>query len=130
MDGIRSDFAEIGGRFKSGITKLSGGAKAVSELSKMATKAGTGPGSGINIPITNDEDVSFSDLEEDDTDIPADTKKATYTSDSSTKSRDWVQLSRSSSDSAKENKLSDVKLAGSPNKESNDWLNVEDIDEI
>ncbi|CAM8879296.1 unnamed protein product [Rhodiola kirilowii] len=99
-------------------------------LKEETTEAGTGTGSGINIPITNDEDVSFSDLEEDDTDIPADTKKATYTSDSSTKSRDWVQLSRSSSDSAKENKLSDVKLAGSPNKESNDWLNVEDIDEI
>lgn len=34
--GIRSDFAEIGGRFKSGITKLSSN-KAVSEFTKIAS---------------------------------------------------------------------------------------------
>uniref|UniRef100_A0A7N0V053 BSD domain-containing protein n=1 Tax=Kalanchoe fedtschenkoi TaxID=63787 RepID=A0A7N0V053_KALFE len=102
-------------------------------LKEETTEAGTGSGIGIiNIPITNDEDVSFSDLEEDEDDdagVPTGTK-ATYGSDSSTKSRDWVQLSRSSSDSAKENKLPDGKHNGSPNKEANDWLNIEDIDEM
>uniref|UniRef100_A0A7N0T5P0 BSD domain-containing protein n=1 Tax=Kalanchoe fedtschenkoi TaxID=63787 RepID=A0A7N0T5P0_KALFE len=96
-------------------------------LKEEMTEAGTG--SGINIPITNDEDVSFSDLEEED-DVPTGAKKATYGSDSSTKSRDWVQLSRNSSDSAKDNKVSDGKHNGSPNKEANDWLKVEDIDEM
>ena len=36
IGGIRSDFAEIGGRFRSGISKLSS-AKAVSEISKIAS---------------------------------------------------------------------------------------------
>ena len=47
-------------------------------------------------PLGNDEDVSFSDLE-DDHDVPISYKKVTSGSDSSTKdSRDWVQLGRSS----------------------------------
>ncbi|XP_047315473.1 uncharacterized protein LOC124919294 [Impatiens glandulifera] len=77
---------------------------------------------GISTTIENEEDVSFSDLEEDD-DIPS--KKEKYGSDSSNKdSRDWVQLSRSSTASAKE--LDGVKEVTA--KESNDWLDIDEID--
>jgi hypothetical protein len=93
--------------------------------------------SGNTFPIGNDEDVSFSDLEEEEGDVPTSYKKVTSGSDSSTKdSRDWVQLSRSSADSVKDISSGDIKNAGSEqvstrnpeNKESNDWLNVDDID--
>lgn len=93
--------------------------------------------SGNTIPIENDEDVSFSDLEEDDGDVPTSYKKMTYCSDSSTKdSRDWVQLGRSSADSTKDIDCVTIERAGSgqvsvhnsDTKESNDWLDVDDID--
>ncbi|KAL7231632.1 hypothetical protein ACSBR2_009798 [Camellia fascicularis] len=92
---------------------------------------------GTAIPVVNEEDVSFSDLEEDDGDVPTSYKKVTYGSDSSTKeSRDWVQLSRSSSDSTKDVNAVSVERAGSQQvsahnpqmKESNDWLDVDEID--
>lgn len=67
---------------------------------------------GKIIPIENEEDVSFSDLEDDDVDVPTTYRKSNYSSDK--ESRDWVQLGKSSSD-AKETK------------ESNDWLDVDDI---
>ncbi|XP_010028073.2 uncharacterized protein LOC104418424 [Eucalyptus grandis] len=94
---------------------------------------------GTTVHIENDEDVSFSDLEDDDGDMPTTYKKVTYGSDSSTKdSRDWVQLGGSSDDSSKEVNLGDKKGAKSEKvtdrdleiKESNDWLNVDDIDEV
>lgn len=95
--------------------------------------------SGSTMHLGNDEEVSFSDLEEEDEDVPANYKKPTSGSDSSTKdSRDWVQLGRSSTDSAKDvNSVSD-KPAGShqvsahnpKSKESNDWLDVDEIDEL
>lgn len=86
--------------------------------------------SRTSIPIDNDEDVSFSDLEEDEGDVSTTDKKVTYYSDSSTRdSRDWVQLDRSSADSAKDIKSQQL---GSTNnresKESNDWLDLDDID--
>lgn len=94
--------------------------------------------SGTSIPIGNDEDVSFSDLEEDDGEIPSSYKKATSGSDSSAKdSRDWVQLSsRSSAGSDKEINTIEVRHVGSEQvsshntegKEANDWLDVDDID--
>lgn len=93
--------------------------------------------SGTSIPIENDEDVSFSDLEEDDGEVPSSYKKVTSGSDSSAKdSRDWVQLSRSSADSDKEINTIEIRQVGSeqvspPNteiKEANDWLDVDDID--
>ncbi|KAJ9170539.1 hypothetical protein P3X46_018640 [Hevea brasiliensis] len=93
--------------------------------------------SGSTMHIGNDEDVSFSDLEEDDGDVPTSYKKVTSGSDASTKdSRDWVQLSKGSSDSVKDINPVSVKHAGSEqvsaanseSKESNDWLDVEDID--
>ncbi|KAJ9562398.1 hypothetical protein OSB04_007558 [Centaurea solstitialis] len=82
------------------------------------------------IPIENDEDVSFSDLEEDDGDAPTSYKKtAAYGSDSSTKdSRDWVQLGRSSADSSSTGGAGQVSAHNSELKESNDWLDVDDID--
>ncbi|KAA8531545.1 hypothetical protein F0562_006254 [Nyssa sinensis] len=94
---------------------------------------------GTTIPVENEEDVSFSDLEEEDEDIPTSYKKVTYGSDSSTKdSRDWVQLSRSSADSSKDINAINIERAGSKQviahnpetKESNDWLNVDDIDVV
>ncbi|XVF15400.1 hypothetical protein REPUB_Repub09cG0149600 [Reevesia pubescens] len=87
------------------------------------------------IPLGNDEDVSFSDLEDDD-DVPISYKKVTSGSDSSTKdSRDWVQLGRSSTDSVKDvscvgdkHSVSEQVSARNPEtKESNDWLDIEEI---
>ncbi|KAJ4714690.1 putative BSD domain-containing protein [Melia azedarach] len=95
--------------------------------------------SGSTMQLGNDEDVSFSDLEEDDGDVPVSYKKTTSGSDSSTKdSRDWVQLSRSSADSVKDINPDGVKPATSQQvsarnpetKVSNDWLDVDDIDEM
>ncbi|OIW10901.1 hypothetical protein TanjilG_27850 [Lupinus angustifolius] len=89
---------------------------------------------GTSVPICNDEDVSFSDLEEDDNDVPAVHKKTTSGSDSSTKdSRDWVQLSRSTSKDVNsvESRHADSEHSSARNsytKDSNDWLNVDDID--
>lgn len=84
------------------------------------------------MPLVNEEDVSFSDLEEDDGDAPTSYKKVTYGSDSSTKdSRDWVQLSSSSADSAKDATGSEkVSAHNTETKESNDWLDVDDIDVV
>ena len=96
--------------------------------------------SQTSMPTGNEEDVSFSDLEEeDDGDVPASYKKTGSGSDSSTKdSRDWVQLSRSSPHSDKDINSGDSRQTGSEhssarnseNKDSNDWLNVDDIDVI
>lgn len=92
-----------------------------------------------SIPTGNEEDVSFSDLEEDDGDGPASYKKTTSGSDSSTKdSRDWVQLRRSSPNSDKDVNSVESRHAesehssarNSDTKDSNDWLNVDDIDVI
>lgn len=80
-----------------------------------------GGGSGTAINIENEEDVSFSDLEEDDDDATASSKKVSYSSDRDT--RDWVQLSRSSGDSSKK-----VIPQNPETKETNDWLDVDDID--
>ncbi|XP_076950935.1 uncharacterized protein LOC143624070 [Bidens hawaiensis] len=70
------------------------------------------------IHIDNDEDVSFSDLgEDDDGDVSTNYKKTASGSDSSTKdSRDWVRLGEVSGTN------------NSETKESNDWLDVDDID--
>ncbi|KAK4773030.1 hypothetical protein SAY87_028049 [Trapa incisa] len=90
---------------------------------------------GTALPIQNDEDVSFSDLEEEDDDVPPSYKKATYASDTSTRdSRDWVQLGGSSDDSGRDSR--DTKHTGKAAvreieiKESNDWLNLDDIEKI
>ncbi|GMI86512.1 hypothetical protein like AT3G49800 [Hibiscus trionum] len=92
--------------------------------------------SATTIPLGNDdEDVSFSDLEDDD-DVPISYKKMTCASDSSTKdSRDWVQLGRSSTDSVKDVNCVGNEHSGSEQvsdrnpetKESNDWLDIEEI---
>ncbi|OIV92836.1 hypothetical protein TanjilG_00970 [Lupinus angustifolius] len=80
---------------------------------------------GTSVPIGDEEDVSFSDLEEEE-DVPASLKKTTSGSDSSTKdSRDWVQL--------RESRHADSEHSSARNsdtKDSNDWLNVDDIDEM
>ncbi|GAU18449.1 hypothetical protein TSUD_231860 [Trifolium subterraneum] len=94
--------------------------------------------SGTTVHTGDDEDVSFSDLEEDDGDVHVSNKK-TSGSDSSTKdSRDWVQLGRNSPNSDKdlnsmENRRAGSELSSARNsvsKDSNDWLNVDDIDVI
>ncbi|KAE8707013.1 hypothetical protein F3Y22_tig00110387pilonHSYRG00596 [Hibiscus syriacus] len=90
--------------------------------------------SATTVPLDNDEDVSFSDLEDDD--VPISYKKMTFGSDSSTKdSRDWVQLGRSSMNSVKDVKCVSKEHSGSEQvnsrnpeiKESNDWLDIEEI---
>ncbi|KAK4766895.1 hypothetical protein SAY86_014646 [Trapa natans] len=89
---------------------------------------------GTTVPIQNDEDVSFSDLEDDD-DMPPSYKNVAYGSDSSTRdSRDWVQLGGSSDDSVRDS--GGTKHTGKASvreieiKESNDWLNLDDIDKM
>lgn len=103
---------------------------------KEDTSEMVGP-SGTSVETGNDEDVSFSDLEDDDGDVHASYKKTRSGSDSSTKdSRDWVQLGRSSPNSDKDINSVESKHAGSEHssarnsvtKDSNDWLNVDDID--
>ncbi|XP_015578542.1 uncharacterized protein LOC8283393 isoform X2 [Ricinus communis] len=70
--------------------------------------------SGTTIHIENDEDVSFSDLEEDDGEVPVSYKKVTSGSDASSKDpRDWVQLSESSALSVKDINPVAVKHVGS-----------------
>ena len=95
---------------------------------------GTG---GTTIPIENEEDVSFSDLDEDDGDVPTSDNKVTYGSDSSMKeSQDWVQLPRTSADATKDTNAVGVDHAGTepvsshnPDmRESNDWLDIDEID--
>ncbi|KAL5755119.1 hypothetical protein ACOSP7_023339 [Xanthoceras sorbifolium] len=87
--------------------------------------------SGSTMHLGNDEDVSFSDLEEEDEDMPTSYKKVTSGSDSSTKdSRDWVQLS---GDSVKDIKPVGSRQVSAPvpeTKESNDWLDFDDIGEM
>ncbi|KAL0350477.1 UNVERIFIED_CONTAM: hypothetical protein Sradi_4196900 [Sesamum radiatum] len=83
---------------------------------------------GNIIPVENEDDVSFSDLEEDDGDIPMSFRKSNYSSDKD--SRDWVQLGKSPSDNSKniDVKHSDKENANDNETEgSNDWLDVDDI---
>ncbi|KAI3777177.1 hypothetical protein L1987_46973 [Smallanthus sonchifolius] len=81
------------------------------------------------IPIENDEDVSFSDLEDDDDDDgddPTKYQKMAPRSDLPTKdSHDWVQLGSGSLTADHAGKVS---AHNSEKKESNDWLDVDDID--
>ncbi|KAK4416354.1 hypothetical protein Salat_2460900 [Sesamum alatum] len=83
---------------------------------------------GNIIPVENEDDVSFSDLEEDDGDIPTSFRKSNYSSDKD--SRDWVQLGKSPSDISKniDTKHSDKENSNDhETEESNDWLDVDDI---
>ncbi|KHN36314.1 hypothetical protein glysoja_003437 [Glycine soja] len=107
-------------------------------LKEEDTSEMVGP-SGTSVHTGNDEDVSFSDLEEDDGDVHESYKETRSGSDSSTKdSRDWVQLGRSSPNSDKDINSVEGKHVGSQHssarnsvtKDSNDWLNVDDIDVI
>ncbi|XP_016463720.2 uncharacterized protein LOC107786723 isoform X1 [Nicotiana tabacum] len=84
--------------------------------------------SKTGMSVENDEDVSFSDLEEDDSDVPANSKKVNYSSDKD--SRDWVQLRKSSSDISSVNQSGSVKanVQNPDSKESNDWLDINDIE--
>lgn len=87
-----------------------------------------GGASGTTIPIEND-DVSFSDLEDDDGDVPSSFRKANDSSDKD--SQDWVQLRKSLSDSSKDGEInhsSNENVNVHDTKESNDWLDVDDID--
>ncbi|XP_010942070.1 uncharacterized protein [Elaeis guineensis] len=81
-----------------------------------------GTGGAATIPLGHEEDVSFSDLEDDDDRGILSSSKTLDANDSQTKdSTGWVQLgSRGSSKSDRSTSLQ--------TKESNDWLDVEDID--
>ncbi|XP_015066417.1 uncharacterized protein LOC107011424 isoform X2 [Solanum pennellii] len=88
--------------------------------------------SKTTMSFEDDEDVSFSDLEEDDSDMPAKSKNAAYSSDKD--SQDWVQLRKSSTDLSRDtssiNQISSVKenLQNPDSKESNDWLDIDDLE--
>lgn len=85
-----------------------------------------------SMSFEDDEDVSFSDLEEDDSDMPAKSKNAIYSSDKD--SQDWVQLRKSSTDLSRD--TSSINQSGSvkenvknrDSKESNDWLDIDDLE--
>ncbi|XP_077217456.1 uncharacterized protein LOC143851844 [Tasmannia lanceolata] len=88
-----------------------------------------------SIPLGNEDDVSFSDLEDDD-DV---SKTVTDASDSSTKdSRGWVQLGKSSSRNSERDSHSDNPRNQKPRhsnsdtetKDSTDWLSVDEIDAL
>ncbi|KAF8377666.1 hypothetical protein HHK36_031050 [Tetracentron sinense] len=84
--------------------------------------------SGTTIPLGNEEDVSFSDLEEEeeeeDGSVLKRSKTITHCSDSSAKeSQDWVQLSRSSVDSSKDSHSDSKDSLGSEK-----WLTVDSTD--
>lgn len=85
--------------------------------------------SKTTMSFEDDEDVSFSDLEEDDSDMPAKSKNAAYSSDKD--SQDWVQLRKSSTDLSRDsssiNQISSVK-ENPDSKESNDWLDIDDLE--
>ncbi|PHT56862.1 hypothetical protein CQW23_05348 [Capsicum baccatum] len=91
----------------------------------------TGP-SKTSMSFEDDEDVSFSDLEEDDSDMPTKSKKVVYSSDKD--SQDWVQLKKSSPDLSRDtssvNQIGSVKenVQNSDSKESNDWLDIDDLE--
>ncbi|CAN4079806.1 unnamed protein product [Withania somnifera] len=88
--------------------------------------------SKTSMSFEDDEDVSFSDLEEDDSDIPAKSKKVVYCSDKD--SQDWVQLRKSSTDLSRDtssvNQIGSVKenVENPDSKESNDWLDIDDLE--
>ncbi|KAK3211003.1 hypothetical protein Dsin_015709 [Dipteronia sinensis] len=87
--------------------------------------------SGSTMHLENDEDVSFSDLEEEDEDMPTSYKKVTSGSDSLTKDpRDWVQLSGDSVKDIKPVGSQQVSAPAPETKESNDWLDFDDIGEM
>ncbi|KAF8406184.1 hypothetical protein HHK36_008264 [Tetracentron sinense] len=96
--------------------------------------------SGVTIPLGNEEDVSFSDLEDDDDgNVRTNSKKIASGSDTSTKdSQDWVQLSRSSADAAKDGhsvstghrEPEQLDVNNPETKETNDWLSIDDIDVV
>lgn len=94
---------------------------------------------GTSVPLGNEEDVSFSDLEDDDDKtVPTSSKAVTDSSSLSSGkgSRDWVQLNKSSSNSKDDhsagsgNHGSGHSQADHDNKDSNDWLNVDKVDVI
>ncbi|XP_055803351.1 uncharacterized protein LOC129872385 isoform X1 [Solanum dulcamara] len=88
--------------------------------------------SKTSMSFEDDEDVSFSDLEEDDSDMPAKSKNAIYSSDKD--SQDWVQLRKSSTDLSRDtssiNQIDSVKekVQNPDSKESNDWLDIDDLE--
>ncbi|KAL6498186.1 hypothetical protein OROGR_028583 [Orobanche gracilis] len=86
-------------------------------LKEETTEASGAAGEHVEIPIENEDDVSFSDLEDDDGEVPTNYIKSSYSSDKD--SREWVQLGNSSSD----------KESGDAHdiKESNDWLDIDDV---
>ncbi|KAK4844006.1 hypothetical protein QYF36_015238 [Acer negundo] len=87
--------------------------------------------SGSTKHIENDEDVSFSDLEDEDEDMPTSYKKVTSAPDSSIKDpREWVQLSGDSIKDIKPVGSQQVSAPAPDSKESNDWLDFDDIGEM
>ncbi|WOK97072.1 hypothetical protein Cni_G05780 [Canna indica] len=76
------------------------------------------------IPLEQEEDVSFSDLEvSDDEDDRVPTTNSKIISSHTKDSTDWVQLNKGSGGSIKDDNSSGLKTKG-----SNDWLDIEDFD--
>ncbi|KAL0914558.1 hypothetical protein M5K25_014915 [Dendrobium thyrsiflorum] len=90
----------------------------------LEDETGEASGSGENaVPLGNDEDVSFSDLEEDDDHgIGAQAKAISKPNPTQVKeSRGWVQLNKSPGSPAK------ISNSTSP-QNKDDWLNVDEVD--
>ncbi|PHU17006.1 hypothetical protein BC332_12701 [Capsicum chinense] len=90
--------------------------------------------SKTSMSLEDDEDVSFGDLEEDDSDMLAKSKKVVYSSDKD--SQDWVQFKKSTPDLSRDtssvNQIGSVKenVQNSHSKESNDWLDIDDLENM
>ncbi|KAL9251778.1 hypothetical protein AKJ16_DCAP08612 [Drosera capensis] len=87
--------------------------------------------SGTTIPISNDEDVSFSDLEDDD-DVPSGYKGVTNADAAKKESRDWVALNnKKPANSGKDIKINRSGKDGDlvyEDKEISGWLDFDEID--
>ncbi|CAH9110830.1 unnamed protein product [Cuscuta epithymum] len=84
-------------------------------------------GAKTTIHMENEDDVSFSDLEdEDDNDMAISYKKER--NGSNKESPDWVQLKKSSDGDGNSVNVEKVNVRAIENKESNDWLDVDDIE--
>ncbi|PON77082.1 BSD domain containing protein [Parasponia andersonii] len=82
-----------------------------------------------NLKFETEDDISFSDLEDDDSEVShrlSDSRRAQDVSSSSpNESNDWVQLSKSPE---ARKKASQSREKDSEGEESNDWLTVDDFD--
>lgn len=97
-------------------------------VDKVINNSGDSAGAP-DLKFETEDDISFSDLEDDDSEVSrrlSDNRRAQdVRSSSPNESNDWVQLSESPE---AQKKTSQSKEKDSEGEESNDWLTVDDFD--